>query len=92
MLLVYKIMKPEKIWIHSNGQINGKYWNLTQKWSGITVKIIYDEKLTHFGNTKVAFFEHMSDYTKLLQVLNNGGIAMDFDVVMIYGKPKGTIL
>ena len=83
MLSVYKIMKPEKIWIHSNGQINGKYWTLTQKWSGTAVEIIHNEILTHFGNTKVAFFEHMADYTKLLQVLNNGGIAMDFDVIMI---------
>ena len=83
MLSVYKIMKPEEIWIHSNGQINGKYWNLTQKWSGTAVKIIHNEKVTHFGKTKVTFFEHMADYTKLLQVLNNGGIAMDFDVIMI---------
>ena len=83
MLSVYKIIKPEKIWIHSNGQINGKYWTLTQKWSGTAVEIIHNEKVTHFGNKAVAYLEHMADYTKLLQVLNNGGLAMDFDVIMI---------
>ena len=83
MLSVYKIMKPEKIWVHSNGQINGKYWNLTQKWSGTAVKIIHTEKVTHFGKTNVLFYEHMADYTKLNQVLEHGGLAMDFDVIMI---------
>ena len=83
MLSVYKIMKPEKIWVHSNGKINGKYWNLTQKWSGTAVEVIHTEKVTRLNRKKVRHFEHMADYTKLSQVLEHGGIAMDFDVIMI---------
>ena len=67
MLSVYKIMKPEKIWVHSNGKINGKYWNLTQKWSGTAVEVIHTEKVTRLGRKKVCYFEHMADYTKLSQ-------------------------
>lgn len=82
MLSVYQVMKPERILIHSNVKFEGKYWDLTQKWDTI-VTVNHIEKITSFGNVKVHYYEHMADYTKLSQVYKSGGVALDFDVIMI---------
>ena len=87
MLSVYKTLRPEIIFIHSNRQFEGKYWDLTQTWSNTTVKVNYVVNITHFGRTQLRYIEHMADYTRLNQVLKHGGLAIDFDVIMING-PK----
>lgn len=85
MLSVYKTLRPEIIYIHSNRQFEGKYWDLTQKWFNTTVKVNYVLNITHFGRTRLRFIEHLADYTKLSEVLKHGGLAIDFDVIMING-------
>ena len=86
MLSVYKTLRPEIIYIHSNKKFEGKYWDLTQKWFNTTVKVNYVPNITHFGRTKISFIEHLADYTKLSEVLKHGGLAIDFDVIMINGR------
>ena len=85
LLSAYKIAKAKVIVIHSNAMFTGKYWDLTQAWTGTTVMVNHVEKIDRFGKEKPAFLEHMADYTKLFQVLVCGGVAFDFDSIFVHG-------
>ena len=69
--------------IHSNAKFKGKYWNSMQQLAGKTVVVNAMDKITHFGKEQIQFIEHIADYAKLSQALKHGGLALDFDVVLI---------
>ena len=85
MLSAYRFLKPERIIVHSNANIGGKYWDLTQKWEGTSVEVNKVATIHQLGGRHVSYVQHQSDYHKLSQVLELGGVASDFDVIIING-------
>ena len=85
MLSAYRFLKPERIIVHSNVNIGGKYWDLTQKWEGTSVEVNKVAMVHQLGGRHVNYIQHQGDYHKLSQVLELGGVASDFDVIIVNG-------
>jgi hypothetical protein len=85
MMSVYKLLKPERILVHSNVNINGDRWNQVQKWVGTTVEVNHVKRVTQLNGKHVRYIEHAADYIKVSQLLEYGGLVMDFDVIIING-------
>ena len=85
MLSAYKFLKPERIIVHSNGNIHGEYWDRTQKWSGTSVVVNKVARVSHLGGKHVHWVQHEADYMKLYQMYMHGGVTSDFDVLVING-------
>ena len=85
MLSAYKFLKPERILIHTDVEIHGKYWDRTQGWSGTTVEVNRVSRVGQFGGKRVRYVEHEADYVKLRQLYKYGGITSDFDVLIVNG-------
>ena len=87
ILSVHRFYKPEKIVIHTNAQcIIGKYWTLAKKLS-TRIELRYTGRITDVGNDKLRpdWITHEADILKVQTMLQEGGIFMDFDSVILNG-------
>ena len=87
VLSVHKFYKPENIIIHSNAKhFNGTYWNLSKK-LGTTIKLQYTDRIRAVGKSKQlpSRITHEADILKVQTMLQEGGIFMDFDSVILNG-------
>ena len=85
MMSAYKFLRPEKIFIHSNVKVNGKYFDRSQQWNGTSVTVNKVDRKTHLNGKAVRYVQNAADYVKVSQVLEYGGLASDFDVIIING-------
>ena len=83
MMSAYKFAKPERIIIHSDVDIQGKYWDLAQKWTGTSVVVNKVTRVRRLGRRQVSWVQHEADYMKLRQLYLHGGITSDFDVLIV---------
>lgn len=85
MMSAYKFLRPEKIFIHSNAKVVGKYFDRAQKWNGTLVVGNKVERKTTLSGKRVAFIQISADYVKISQLFEHGGLVSDFDVIIING-------
>lgn len=85
MMSAYKLLKPERILVHSNANINGERWNQVQEWVGTTVEVNHVKRVTQLNGKHVSWIQIAADYIKVSQLLEHGGLVMDFDVIIING-------
>ena len=85
MMSAYKLLKPERILVHSNAGVHGEYWNQVQKWVGTTVEVSHVKRVTQLNGKHVSWIQIAADYVKVSQLLEHGGLVMDFDVIIING-------
>ncbi len=85
MMSAYKFVKPERIIIHTYTDIVGKYWELTQNWSNISVQMNKVGRIDKLSGKHVDYIEHHADYLKLSGLLEFGGVVSDFDVIIVNG-------
>ena len=90
LLSAYKFLKPEKMFIHSDVDIYGEYWERTQKWTDTLVKVNKVSRMGKINGIKVQYVQHEADYIKMKQLFKYGGVTSDFDVAVVNGsKLKG---
>ena len=85
MMSAYKFLKPKLIFIHSNTDVEGEYWNQAQKWVGTSVKVNKVKRVTQLSGKHVSWVQIAADYVKVSQLLEYGGLVLDFDVIIING-------
>ena len=85
VLSVYKFLKPDKITFYTYHSLYGKYWNKIKQWKNIVIELRLIPPITKLGGKPVKFIEHVADYWKLYMVYKYGGLALDFDVVILNG-------
>ena len=85
VMSAYKLLKPERILVHSNTNIKGEYWNQAQKWVGTSVEVNHVKRVTQLNGKHVSWIQIAADYVKVSQLLEHGGLVMDFDVIIING-------
>ena len=86
VMSVYKFLKPEKIMFHTYTELYGKYWDKIMKFKNVKIET-HKIPLLHTigGGKRVYWIQHVADYLKLSKVLEHGGVALDFDVIIING-------
>ena len=84
VLSVYKFLKPEKIIFYTYTDFYGKYWYDIKRLKKV---IIEHQKipLVSIAGQMVYWVQHLADYFKLSKVLEYGGLALDFDVIIVNG-------
>ena len=84
---VDRFYKPDKIVIHSNRNVTGTFWELANNLQ-TRIELRYLERQATVGKlhykTPLAI-THEADMHKLDIALNEGGIVMDFDVIILNG-------
>ena len=85
MMSAYKLLRPERILVHSNTKIKGEYWNQVQKWTGTSVAVNTVKRVTQLNGKHVSWIQIAADYVKVSQLFKHGGVVMDFDVIIING-------
>ena len=83
VLASHKFFRPERILLHSNVAPSGKYWDLAVKTTGIEYNHV--ERVRRIGGKAPGWVQHEADYIKVSQVLLFGGVALDFDAVILNG-------
>ncbi len=83
IMSAYKFLQPKAIFIHTYTQIEGKYWNEIQTWTNTFVEAHIIPPVTHFGNNRVKYIQHVADYVKLQALVEFGGLMSDFDLIVI---------
>ena len=87
IMSAYKFYRPEQILLHSNADFSAdKYWQQAQKWKNISVKVNPVKVLTEIGGQHVIKLHHVADYLKIKTLIEQGGLASDFDVIILDGK------
>lgn len=84
MMSAYKFLKPEKMIIHTYTSLTGKYWELMQKWN-VEMVVNKVQRVSRLGGRPVGYISHQADYIKLRGLLEYGGLASDFDVLVVNG-------
>ncbi len=87
ILSVDKNYKPDKIVIHSNKNVTGELWKLANTLS-TKIEEQYIERISTIGKLhykKPIAITHEADVHKLNIALNEGGVVMDFDVIILDG-------
>ena len=82
------IIQPEKIYIHGDNQLYGKY--LDEFSNNSRIVWVIREEPTHIFGHRIMFTQHKSDIVRADVLLKYGGIYMDWDVLWL--KPIDDIL
>ena len=86
ILSAHKFYKPQKIIIHCNRQpFTGPYWDRVANLS-TPIELRHTKRVKSINNRGVGFIEHEADYIKVTTAYTEGGIYMDFDVVILNGE------
>ena len=84
VLSVYKFLKPKKIIFYTYTDFYGKYWYQIKRFKN--VEIVHQKiPLVSIAGQMVYWVQHLADYFKLSKVLEYGGLALDFDVIIVNG-------
>lgn len=86
ILSVLKVQKPSVIYIHSNENITGHYWNKLTQYASKTDSLLivnYLMKPTHVYGQYISSVYHASDISRLYVLRQFGGIYLDTDMLII---------
>ena len=86
MMSAYKLLRPERIIIHSYTNITGTYWDRVRNWSNVSVELNVIKRVKIIGGKKVKYLSHQADFIKLQALLQFGGVISDFDVIILNGS------
>lgn len=85
VLSAWKFIQPERIIFHTYTKIDGKYWDKVKQLKNVTVEVNKVPRVHTIGGRHVTWVEHEADYIKLRALHQYGGLAMDFDVIIVNG-------
>ena len=85
VLSIYKFLKPKRIMFHVYTSISGKYWDKVKQLKDVEVVVNRVTKVTQIGGKQASWIQHHADFVKLNSVYKHGGVALDFDVILING-------
>ncbi len=87
ILSVDKNYKPDKIVIHSNRKLTGELWKLANTLN-TTIEERYAARRPTIGrsNKPAKTISHEADVHKIEIAMKEGGIVMDFDVIILDGE------
>ena len=85
VLSVYKFLKPERIVFYTYSKMIGEYWDKILNFKNVTIEVQQVPVISTIGGKTVKWIQHIADYIKLSKVLEYGGLALDFDVLIING-------
>ncbi len=92
ILSVWLNHKPDFIYLHCNPcNYTGRYWNTLQNMKELKSKLIIKplkNKKTTLFNREPGWIHHLSDVTRLLVLMNYGGIYLDNDMIVINSLNK----
>ena len=83
VLSTHKFFKPKKILLHGNVVPSGRFWDLAVQTTGVEYNHV--ERVRNIGGKTPVWVQHEADFVKQCQVLLHGGLALDFDVVILNG-------
>lgn len=83
IMSAYKFLKPRMILIHTYSRIEGRYWDDIQTWTNADIRVRILSPITHFGKNSVKYIQNAADYAKLQALVEFGGLACDFDLIII---------
>ena len=88
ILSAFKFLQPKRIIFHvyTGTRLTGKYWEVINKWQGVEVEVNAMAPVRYLSGKRVGWIQHEADYIKLREVYRSGGVAMDFDVVIVNGS------
>lgn len=78
---ILTIVKPDKVFIHGDGQLYGKYLDELKK--DIRVVFVYREVPNHIYGKQIIYMQHRSDIIRADVLLKYGGIYSDWDVLWL---------
>ena len=81
MLSTLFILNPEKVYIHTDGELKGGYYKRILK--DPRVILVHREKPFSIYGHKVIYTQHRSDIVRAECLLRYGGIYMDWDVLWL---------
>ena len=87
VLSAYKLYKPKRILVHTNGVLQGQYWDKLQQLDKSRTSIESNKvaRPTQIGGRGVMWIQHSADYVKVTKVKEFGGVVSDMDVIIING-------
>lgn len=87
ILSIDKYYKPDKVVIHCNRQPTGKYWEMAQSLS-TKIEIRHADRPVAVGRfkKKPIAITHEADILKSSIVYDEGGLVIDFDIVILNGE------
>ena len=74
---------PLTLFLHTNVNIEGKYFNILKKVLGETLKVKNLEKPSHVFGQKLSSVQHSADVARIKVLMKFGGIIIDEDVFVI---------
>ena len=74
---------PLALYLHTNVNIQGKYFNILKKVLGETLKVKHLEKPSHVFGQKLSSVQHSADVARIKVLMKFGGIILDEDVFVI---------
>ena len=83
VLSVYKFLQPEKFIFHVYTSMDGHYWEVIRQWKDVKIEVNKISRVQYIGGKPVTWIQHEADYIKLRELFHHGGIAMDFDVIIV---------
>lgn len=75
------VVKPDKVYIHGDGQLYGSYLNELKK--DPRVIFVYRELPTHIYGHQLLYTQHRSDIIRADVLLKYGGVYSDWDVLWL---------
>jgi len=85
VLAVYKFLQPKRIMFHIYTSISGKYWDKVNALKDVEIVANKVPPVTLIGGKRARWIQHHADFVKLNMVYKHGGVALDFDVIIING-------
>ena len=74
---------PVTLYLHTNVNIQGKYFNILKNLLGQTLQIKHLEKPSHVFGQKLSSVHHSADVARIKILMKFGGIILDQDVFVI---------
>ena len=86
IMSAYKFYRPERIILHSNADFSAdRYWQETSEWKNISMEVHPVKVLKEIGGQRVIKLHHVADFLKIQTLIKQGGLASDFDVIILDG-------
>lgn len=76
-----KIQKPEAVFLHCNFLPSGAWW--TRLIREVTITVVHREPPVKIHGQTIRHVYHRGDVAKIEVLLENGGIYMDYDVIVV---------
>ena len=80
--------RPNLIFLHTNVELQGRYFKTLESVIGLRLKIVHKSKPSHVFGQKLSSVQHSADIAKLKILIQYGGIVLDEDVFVVKSLNK----